>query len=216
MVDYSRRRSSGVLKVLVGVCLVGCLAEPTWNGTFSAGEPKAQAAQERRADVRNAKWATPVELAGAPNLHRVSKHLCRSAQPSAEGMRGLKKMGIKTIVNLRGFHSDRDEIGDTEIDYEHIAMAAWHAKDKHVVRFLKIVTDKKKTPVLVHCWHGSDRTGLMCAIYRIVVQGWSKKEALDEMINGGFGYHKMWKNLKEYIEKLDVKSIKRQAGLGQG
>jgi protein tyrosine phosphatase (PTP) superfamily phosphohydrolase (DUF442 family) len=41
-------------------------------------------------------------------------------------------------------------------------MKAWHPEEKEIVKFLKTVTDKTKTPVFVHCQHGADRTGLMC------------------------------------------------------
>jgi hypothetical protein len=39
-------------------------------------------------------------------------------------MRNLKAMGIETVVDLRLFHSDRDEIGDTGLAYEQIYMKA--------------------------------------------------------------------------------------------
>ena len=44
-------------------------------------------------------------------------------------------------------------------------------KRKDVVRFLKIVTDPESGSVLVHCLHGADRTGTMCALYRVAVEG---------------------------------------------
>ncbi len=61
---------------------------------------------------RPAHWAKPVRMEGVPNFHKVSDTLYRSAQPSAEGVRNLKVMEIETLVNLRSFHSDRDDIGD--------------------------------------------------------------------------------------------------------
>lgn len=78
-----------------------------------------------------------------------------------------------------------------------------------VIRFLKIVKNSKRTPVLVHCQHGSDRTGTMCAIYRIVFQGWSKEKAIQEMTQGNYGFHKIWVNLPKWIEALDIKQIKK-------
>jgi len=162
-----------------------------------------------------ADWAKPVKLEGVPNLHKVSDVLYRSAQPSAQGMASLKKkLGIKTIVNLRSFHSDRDEIGETGLGYEHITMKTWHPEKKEAVRFLQIVTDPARQPVLVHCKRGADRTGTMCAIYRIAVEDWSKNDAIKEMREGGFGFHEIWKNLPEWIESLDVNRIKRRAGRG--
>jgi protein tyrosine/serine phosphatase len=158
-------------------------------------------------------WAKPIQMEGVPNLHKVSDTLYRSAQPSAEGMKRLKVIGIETIVNLRSFHSDRDEIGDTGLAYEHIYMKSWHPEEEEVARFLQIVTNPKRTPVLVHCQHGADRTGTMCALYRVVVQGWSKEEALKEMAQGGFGFHGIWENLIQWINGLDIESIKKKAGI---
>jgi protein tyrosine phosphatase (PTP) superfamily phosphohydrolase (DUF442 family) len=158
-------------------------------------------------------WAQPIKLEGVPNLYRVSNELYRGDQPSPQGMRNLKNLGLKTIINLRSFHSDRDEIGGTGLAYEHIYMKAWHPEEKELVRFLKIVTDPRRVPVLVHCQHGADRTGVVIAFYRIAVQGWSKTEAIREMTGGGFGFHQVWGNLPQWIQKLDINSIKRQASI---
>jgi protein tyrosine/serine phosphatase len=156
-------------------------------------------------------WAQPVSMNGVPNLHKVSETLYRSAQPTAEGMVNLKAYGIKTIINLRSFNSDRKEIGDTGLEYEHLYMKAWHPEVKEAVRFLKIISDSKRAPFLVHCQHGADRTGIMCAIYRVAVQGWTKAEALKELKEGGYGFHEIWKNLPPWFEKLDIEAIKKQA-----
>jgi len=168
-------------------------------------------ADEIHATKRPDNWAAPIQMKGVPNLHKVSSTLYRSAQPSAEGMKNLKSMGIETIVNLRSFHSDRDEIGDTGLAYEHIYMKAWHPEEEEVVRFLQIVSNPKRTPVLVHCQHGADRTGTMCAIYRVAVQGWRKEDAAREMKQGGFGFHDIWTNLIEWIRALEVEEIKERA-----
>ena len=166
---------------------------------------------ETSATNRPAHWAKPIQIKGAPNLHKVSDTLYRSAQPSAEGMRNLKAMGVETVVDLRSFHSDRDEIGDTGLAYEQICVKAWHPEEEDAVRFLQIVTNPKHSPVIVHCQHGADRTGTMCVLYRVAVQGWSKEEALKEMTDGGFGFHGIWENLIQWINGLDIDRIKRKA-----
>jgi hypothetical protein len=59
------------------------------------------------ASDRPSNWAQPIDMAGVPNLHKISDVLYRSAQPTAEGMRNLKALGIETVINLRLAHSDR-------------------------------------------------------------------------------------------------------------
>jgi protein tyrosine/serine phosphatase len=158
--------------------------------------------------ARPSRWAERMEVPGAPNFHKVSDDLYRGAQPDEEGFREIEKLGVKTVVNLRSFHSDRDELEGTGLGYEHIWMKAWHPEDHEVVRFLEIVTDPGKTPVFVHCQHGADRTGTMSAIYRIVIQGWAKEDAIREMTEGGYGFHTVWDNLIDYIEKLDAEALR--------
>ncbi|MCU0858760.1 MAG: dual specificity protein phosphatase family protein [Pontiellaceae bacterium] len=161
---------------------------------------------------RPSAWAVPIALEGVPNLHKVSDTLYRSAQPTALGMQNLKKMGIKTVINLRSFHSDRDELKGTGLAYEHLFMKAWHPEREEAERFLQIVTDPARTPVLVHCQHGADRTGTLCAIYRIAVQDWPKEEAIREMTDGGFGFHEIWSNLPEWIDQWKSTPSSPQAG----
>lgn len=181
---------------LLGCCLIACVSFANESSTN-----------------RPSLWARSIEMEGVHNLHRVSTNLYRSAQPTAQGMQNLKRKGIETVVNLRSFHSDRDEIGTTGLGYEHIYMKAWHPERKEAVRFLQIVTDPRRTPVLLHCLHGSDRTGTMSALYRIAVQGWSKEAAIREMTTGGFGFHEVFENLPEWIQELDVDSLREDAGI---
>lgn len=174
---------------------------------------KAEAKGDPGIEPRPAHWAQPIDFNGLPNFHKVTNDLYRGAQPTAEGIRQLKKLGIKTILNLRTFHSDKDEIGETKVDYEHIRSTIWHPKEKEIIRFLQIVTNKHHTPVFVHCMHGADRTGVMCAVYRLAICGWTKEEAIDEMTKGGFGFHKIWGSLITCIEELDISDIMQKAGI---
>ncbi len=96
---------------------------------------------------------------------------------------------------------------DAWVLIEHIYMKVWHSERKEAVRFLQIVTDSKRTPVLVHCQYGADRTGAMCALNRIAVQNWTKEEAIGEMTQGGFGFHKVWKNLSKWIQEIGSQSM---------
>jgi protein tyrosine phosphatase (PTP) superfamily phosphohydrolase (DUF442 family) len=170
-------------------------------------------AGETNATVRPANWAQKIEVAGVKNFYQVTTNLYRGAQPTGEGMKQLQKMGIRTVINLRAFHSDRDEVAGTGLKSVRFETKPWHAEEEDVVGFLKVVADTNNLPAFVHCQRGADRTGMMCAMYRIVVCGWTKPEALDEMKNGGFDFNPAWHDLVNFIEKADIADIKRRAGL---
>ena len=157
--------------------------------------------------------AVPLKIESLPNAFKVTDTLYRGAQPGPEGFKDLKELGIRTVVGLRAFHGDSDAIRAAGLQYEQISFKTWHAEEEDVVRFLQIVSDTNKTPVFVHCQHGADRTGTMVAIYRLTVCGWNKADAIDEMVNGGFGFHKTWENLVTFIKELDVAAIRKKAGL---
>ena len=160
--------------------------------------------------INNPNWAQKLDLRGLANLYKVSDDLYRGAQPTAEGMKELKKLGIKTVVNLRYLHSDRNEMKDVNLAYEHIRMTTLDPDMDDIIRFLNIVTDSNSTPIFVHCKYGADRTGTVCAIYRVIIQGWSREEAVEEMTKGGFGFHNIWENLADYIRELDINKIQNR------
>ena len=192
----------GVVILMAAVLVSGCQ---------SSAVSARQVPQPQRASAAPTRvWAVRMEKSGLPNLYRVADNLYRGAQPTAEGFRQLKAMGVKTVINLRPFYNDREKIAGMDLAYEEIPMNAWHAEDEDVVRFLKLVADRSRAPFFVHCEHGADRTGLLCAVYRIAIQGWTKDEAIAEMTQGGFGFHGIWTNLVDYLRALDVETLKRQ------
>jgi len=184
-----------VLVVLLAVTRPGCLA----NSQNLDGDGPADGKP----------WATPVACPGVPKVYKVTDDLYRGGQPEDEGFRELAAMGIKTVVNLRTTATDRDETVAAGLAYEHIRFHPCFPEDEDVIRFLRIVTDPRRTPVFVHCWGGAERTSVMCAAYRIIVCDWSKGEATSEMLKGPFGFCPIWWNLVLYIQNLDVAKIQQ-------
>ena len=162
---------------------------------------------------RPANWAQKIQVAGIQNCYCVTTNLYRGAQPTAEGMAQLKAMGIKTVVNLRAWHSDKDKVAGAGLMSVRFEMEPWRGDTEEVVDFLKVVTTTTNLPAFVHCERGADRTGMMCAMYRIAVCGWTKQQAIDEMKNGGFNFNPVWQDLVTFIEKADIADIKRRAGI---
>jgi tyrosine-protein phosphatase SIW14 len=74
---------------------------------------------------------------------------------------------------------------------------------------LKVIIKSEK-PVLLHCKHGSDRTGCIVAAYRMAISGWTKEEAIREFREGGFGYHENWyPNILRLINSMDIEQLKK-------
>ena len=135
--------------------------------------------------------------------------LYRGGQPSNLGLRELAKQGIKTIINLRVGDFNKKVISEyysDEIRAVHLPFYPYGPQDKVMIEFLKILLNPKYAPVYVHCFHGADRTGAVCAIYRIIVQNWDKEKAIAEMKSRGL--HWWHKNMIDYISNLDTERIK--------
>jgi protein tyrosine phosphatase (PTP) superfamily phosphohydrolase (DUF442 family) len=158
-------------------------------------------------------WAVFVGVSEPQNLFRVSDQLYRGGRVSRAGAAQLRCLGVNTVVSLRVIGSDSRYITRVGLSYVHIPSKAWQPDEDQVVAFLRIVTDPNCQPVYLYCYHGSDRTGMMSAAYRVVVQGWTKEEALCEMTAGPFGFHPRWQELVQFVRDMDVERIRCRVGL---
>jgi protein tyrosine/serine phosphatase len=150
------------------------------------------------------------------NLHQVTPDLYRSGQPKERDIPVLRDLGIRSILNLREWHSDEDVVGGAGFTLYRVAMNAGEMSETQLVEVLTILRDCPK-PVLVHCWHGSDRTGCVVALYRMVFQGWPRERAVDEFRNGGFGYHQsVYPQIEEYLSTVDVAALKQKLKPAEG
>ncbi len=154
-------------------------------------------------------WATPITLPACENLFEVTPTLFRSAQPTAKALQTLEAFGIKTVINLRNNHTDDAEAKNTELVLHQVPINTWNINEDQIIEALAHIKTSPQ-PVLVHCMHGADRTGLVIAMYRVVEEGWSKEEALNELQNGGFGYHSVWSNIPKMLLNANIPAIKKK------
>lgn len=133
------------------------------------------------------------------NFHTVAAGvLYRSAQPS-EGELGAaaRQRGIRSVLNLRGAHigeawydnemAATGALGLTHYDYG--LSAKRFVTPQQIADILQIVRDAPK-PLLIHCKSGSDRTGLVAALYRYAEAGATADDADGELslVYGHFPY----------------------------
>lgn len=149
-------------------------------------------------------------LPGIENFHQVSPELYRSAQPRQEDWTVLEAFGIKSVINLRYFGRGPDRVGDTAIVPFSLPVQAHNLKEKELLRILQLIQQAPK-PVLIHCYHGSDRTGAAVAAYRIVFQNWTPEQALAELVDEKYGHHKnLFPNLQDLILFADFNAMRQQ------
>jgi protein tyrosine/serine phosphatase len=196
------------MKSIAICCLAAVLAAPMLANNALAQDAPVPLTEAAVTTARPVQWAEPVEMEGVSNLHRISPTLYRSEQPTALGMKNLEKLGIRTVINLRAFNDDKDEVKGTSLRTERVKILTWRIDDKHVIEVMRMLKKAENGPFLIHCQHGADRTGLMSAMYRVLEQGWTPEDALTELIDGGYGYHSMWKNIVRYVRSVDPTSLR--------
>lgn len=143
------------------------------------------------------------------NIHKVDDGLYRSGQPDRKQFAELEHAGFTEILNLRMSGSDKCKAGNTSLKLHHRRIMAEFITEKDLLKVLRIIKNKKGK-MLVHCRRGSDRTGAVIAMYRIVFQNWSKEQAIEDMINGGYGFHSIYINIVRLIKRIDIDRFKQE------
>jgi len=148
------------------------------------------------------------------NFSLVAPGIYRGARPSAEGLKMLKALGVKTIINLEG--------GDSSPLVPRMIVELWEPGERASARklegqnaqalgmgylniplnsvgdvtpeeeqgidtILRLMANPAAQPVFVHCEHGKDRTGLVIALYEVEVLHKNVAAAYAEMISHGHG-----------------------------
>jgi len=138
------------------------------------------------------------DVAGVPNFHQVDEHVYRGAQPRGPGFASLAEMGIKTVIDLRGEHTEETAVQSAGMRYVRLPWREFKAPtDSQVRALLTLLKDSSTWPVFVHCRRGADRTGTAIACYRIEHDHWSNEQALAEA--KAFGMSSLEAGMQRYI-----------------
>lgn len=151
---------------------------------------------------------------GVPNFGQVTPTLYRGGQPTAEGFENLSRMGIAIIVDTGRSKRDEALIKHLGMTYDSLPWYCPFPKDAVFERFVQIVRENPHKKIFVHCRFGDDRTGMMIAAYRMAAEGWTAKEAMQEMHEFGYTafHHVMCPGLARY-EKSFPQRLRKNVAL---
>jgi protein tyrosine/serine phosphatase len=157
---------------------------------------------------------TSAPVAPPANFEKVRDGIYRGGHPDPGGVKYLKSLGIRTIVDLeiddlieatpKVIAEEVFDAWKASIPLERYPMSAFSLAvsdefDARIAAILTTLKDDSKKPIYVHCKHGQDRTGLVIGLERVLVEGWTAQAAHDEMVR--IGFHPELLGLEEYFER---------------
>lgn len=130
------------------------------------------------------------------NFHEVvAGQLYRSAQPTPDRLADyVEAAGIRSVVNLRGRRDTADwyvaeveaarRLGLVHVDFGMSSSQPFSPeRAEELVRLMQGLPK----PILVHCWTGADRTGLVAMIYAYRLGG-ADEDTAEKQLSFAYGH----------------------------
>lgn len=141
----------------------------------------------------------------------------RSGQMDAAQLsRVIQEYGIKSIINLRGTDAPALYRGEIEtaqrLGVQHYDFSLSATNEITVSQMEDVIRTLRESPkpVLIHCQAGSDRTGLVSALYRLRLKGETPAQA-DRELSIWYGHislsktiamdHSYWQYVSNYMAR---------------
>jgi protein tyrosine/serine phosphatase len=124
---------------------------------------------------------------GFSNAHWISDELARANQPWPFQIKGWADRGVRTVINLRGgfgasfYALEKAACARHGLTLMDFTVASRDVPTAQQVRGAQRLFETIEYPALMHCKSGADRAGLMAVLYRHFRQGWSIRDALDQL-----------------------------------
>lgn len=140
-------------------------------------------------------------------FRQVDDGVFRSSELGEESdVETLVNHGIRTVINIRtsskNVERERPWMERAGIRYLTIPVSSIFAPSKKkMTEIFEVLRNPENHPILLHCQHGKDRTGLIMGLYRVHYQQWTRDEAYAEMREIGFDPRLL--GLKRFFWKSD-------------
>lgn len=121
------------------------------------------------------------------NQHRLGSNAWRAAQPAPHNIASLKRLGIKTIINLRGERMSGSywlEVAACKrhgIPLENCILRSRAAPSVEELQSVRRLLARVEYPIFVHCKSGADRAGLFSTLYMHLVEGEPIEKAVEQL-----------------------------------
>ena len=152
------------------------------------------------------------QSADIPNFYQVSPQIFRGGQPAEKGIAELARLGIRTVIDLRGGDGpavkEKALVEKAGMRFIAVDLSNWlRPKTSEIDSIVRMLEAADSQPVFVHCRRGSDRTGTVIAVYRMLHDGWNADQASDEAKKFGMGWWQVWMKdfIRDYYRDLQAK-----------
>lgn len=198
----------------LGSCIVICMsvvAAVVAAPSQESGPPRDPATQSGAAKPGKAE-SEKIESRKCGKIERFHAlaDVFLASQPAKDDFAHVKQCGVKTVLNLRA----RDEIDWDEaevvkslgLEYVNIPFKSPETLTDDVFDSArKLLNDKTKRPILVHC-ASANRVGAIWLAHRVLDGGKSYEDARKEAQTVGLKLPALEAKAKDYIERMQKKS----------
>ncbi len=124
------------------------------------------------------------------NFHEITPgEAYRSAQPDGDKLEYyIKQYHIKSVLNLRGQNKGsawyKVEVAACSrygIAHYDLALTSTQAPSAEAVKNMNVILTTAPRPILIHCQFGADRSGLVAAMWKVIVDKVPKSEAKKQL-----------------------------------
>lgn len=142
--------------------------------------------------------------------------LWRGSKPDKVAASWLINNGVKSVINLELLHDDLQQFlaastrPDENFSVDYYRVKTWEplyavaksSADADVVQFLAVASQAQR-PLYVHCRAGENRTGVMVAAYKIILEGQSSAAQVEAILSEMQSYKGFWSDATtSYIRDL--------------
>jgi uncharacterized protein (TIGR01244 family) len=179
-----------------------------------AGAPAEEAKPAQAKAAEEEEKLEPYQCGKVQRLHTLGG-IFLASQPEKDDFTHAKEGGIKTVLNLR----EKDEMDWDEaalvkslgLEYVNIPFKAPATLTDDVFEATrKLLGDKEKRPLLVHC-ASANRVGAVWLAHRVLDDGKSYDEALKEAKTVGLKLPAYEEKTKDYIARMQKKEGAKKA-----